>query len=360
MKPRPREFGVRFGVLPTGPLNAITDVAGVRVGHVSLAQGDRTRTGVTAILPHGGNLFQDRVPAGVHVVNGFGKMAGLSQLQELGELETPILLTNTLAVGRAMEGIVRWTLSQPGNERVTSVNAVVGETNDGALNDIRAEAPSREDMIAAIDRAVEGPVAEGCVGAGVGVVAFGWKGGIGTSSRALPKDLGGWRVGALVQTNFGGVLQVAGAPIGERLDQYYLRDKIDAGADGSIMIVIATDAPASDRNLSRLAARGAAGLARTGAALSNGSGDYVIAFSTHPDLRRTKRRRSTLSNGPDLPNDLMSPLFLAAIEAVEEAIVNALFAAETMQGFDSRSNTLNEVKALPIDRVMSILRVHAA
>lgn len=353
---RLRETGFAIGALPTGPLNAITDVSGVRVGQVTLIEGEKTRTGATAILPHGDNLFRDKVPAGLFVANGYGKMAGGSQLEELGEIETPILLTNTLAVGRGMQAVVDWTLAQPGNEMLASVNAIVGETNDGGLNDIRAERPSREELLRAIEVASEGPVDEGCVGAGTGTIAFGWKGGIGTSSRVLPASLGGYKVGALAQTNFGGVLQIGGVRVGEALGQFYLKDKLDRAADGSVMIVIATDAPLSDRNLKRLAARGAAGLARTGAAMSNGSGDYVIAFSTHPDVRRTTKRRKALTSYPDLPNDQVSPLFLAAIEAVEEAIVNSLFAATTTTGFEAATGKTRTIQALPREAVLGLLQ----
>ena len=353
---RLREFGFAIGALPTGPLNAITDVASVRVGQVTLIEGEKTRTGATTILPHGDNLYQDKVPAGLFVANGYGKMAGGSQLEELGEIETPILLTNTLAVGRGMQAVVDWTLAQPGNERLTSVNAIVGETNDGGLNDIRAERPSREELRRAIEIASEGPVAEGCVGAGTGTIAFGWKGGIGTSSRVLPGKLGGYRVGALAQTNFGGILQIGGVRVGEALGQFYLKDKLNQTADGSVMIVIATDAPLSDRNLKRLAARGAAGLARTGAAMSNGSGDYVVAFSTHPDVRRTAKRRKAVTSYPDLPNDQISPLFLAAIEAVEEAIINSLFAATTTRGFEAATGKPRTIQALPREDVLGLLQ----
>lgn len=353
---RLRESGFAIGALPTGPLNAITDVAGVRVGQITLIEGEKTRTGATAILPHGDNLFRDKVPAGLFVANGYGKMAGGSQMEELGEIETPILLTNTLAVGRGMQAVVDWTLAQPGNDMLASVNAIVGETNDGGLNDIRAERPSREELRRAIESAVEGPVDEGCVGAGTGTIAFGWKGGIGTSSRILPGNLGGYRVGALAQTNFGGILQIGGVRVGEALGQFYLKDKLDQAADGSVMIVIATDAPLSDRNLTRLATRGAAGLARTGAAMSNGSGDYVIAFSTHPDVRRTAKRRKTLTSYPDLPNDQVSPLFLAAIEAVEEAVINSLFAATTTTGFEAATGKTRTIQALPREAVLGLLR----
>ena len=278
---RVRDLGLVPGVLPPGPRNDISDVAGVRVGHVTLVEGDDVRTGATAILPHGGNLFQEKVPAGVAVANGFGKLAGYTQLAELGELETPILLTNTLAVGRAVEAILDWTLAQPGNEEVRSINAVVGETNDGLLNDIRRRALTATHILRAIESASDEPVVEGAVGAGTGTVCFGWKGGIGSSSRRLPGKLGGYTLGALVQTNFGGVLQVCGQPVGQRLGQHYLKKELES-ADGSIMIVLATDAPLSDRNLTRLARRAFAGLARSGAAFSDGSVDYALAFSAAP------------------------------------------------------------------------------
>ena len=325
----------------------MTDVQGVKVGHVTLVEGEDIRTGVTAILPHDGNLFQEKVPAGIVVGNGFGKLMGSTQLEELGEIETPIVLTNTLCVPRAAEALIEWTLAQKGNEEVQSVNPVVGETNDGVLNNIRKMAVTEKHVMDAIDKAASGPVAEGCVGAGTGTVCFGWKGGIGTSSRFLPGKLGGYTVGALVQTNFGGVLQMDGIPVGKRLGQYYLKEHLDSdSADGSIMIILTTDAPLSDRNLKRLAKRGLAGLARTGASMSNGSGDYVIAFSTAEEVRRTGERRSNVWAYPDVPNDLLSPLFQAAIEMTEEAIYNSLCMAETMTGYRGV-----EVLALPFSFV---------
>ena len=348
---RARELGIAPGILPTGKWNAITDVAGVKVGHVTLIEGDDIRTGVTAILPHGGNIFQEKVPAGIVVGNGFGKLMGSTQVDELGEIETPIILANTLAIPAAAEAVIDWTLSQAGNEEVRSVNPVVGETNDGWLNDIRTRAVTKASVLDALEKAESGPVLEGCVGAGTGTVCFGWKGGIGTSSRLLPKSLGGYMLGALVQTNFGGVLQVDGIPVGKKLGQYYLKEQLDdASADGSVMIVIATDAPLSDRNLRRLAKRGLAGLARTGASMSNGSGDYVIAFSTAEGVRRTMERRSIVWSYPEVPNDLVSPLFQAAIEATEEAIYNSLCMAETMTGYRGR-----KVEALPLDAVQKLL-----
>jgi len=332
-------------------LNAITDVAGVEVGHRTLVEGDSVRTGVTAVLPHGGNLFQRKVPAAVCVGNGFGKAAGFLQVRELGNLETPIILTNTLSVGTAVEAVVRWTLAQPGNEGVRSVNAVVGETNDGFLNDIRGLHVTAKDVVAAIEAAAPGPVAEGSVGAGTGTRAFCWKGGIGTASRVLPADRGGYTVGVLVQTNFGGVLTIDGAAVGERLgcvpfgaatETTADTAAADPRGDGSCMIVLATDAPVSDRNLGRMAARAILGLARTGSFMSNGSGDFVIAFSTRnlEDYEPPSRERVTTA----VENDAMSPLFLATVEAVEEAVYNSLLKATTVTGIDGHT-----VEAIPIE-----------
>ena len=350
LRKRVREWGIAPGILPTGSWNAITDVPGVKVGHVTLIEGDDIRTGVTAILAHGGNLFQDKVPAGTAIGNGFGKLVGFTQVEELGEIETPILLTNTICAPRAAEALIDWTLAQKGNENVHSVNPMVGETNDGLLNDIRRMAVTKAHALQAIQNAASGSVQEGCVGAGTGTVCFGWKGGIGTSSRLFPQALGGHTVGALVQSNFGGVLQMDGIPVGKQLGQYYLKQQLDeASADGSVMIVLATDAPLSDRNLKRLAKRGLAGLARTGASMSNGSGDYVIAFSTANEVRRTSERRSKVWSYPEVPNDLMSPLFQAAIEATEEAIYNSLCMAHTMTGYDGKT-----VHALPLDAVQNL------
>jgi D-aminopeptidase len=341
---RVRELGITPGVLPVGKWNAITDVPGVKVGHVTLIEGQDVRTGVTAILPHGGNLFQEKAPAGIVVGNGFGKLMGSTQVEELGEIETPILLTNTLSIPRAAQALIDWTLAQKGNEEVRSVNPVVGETNDGVLNNIRKLAVTKEHVIQALEQAACGPVAEGCIGAGTGTICFGWKGGIGTSSRLLPEKLGGYTVGALAQTNFGGVLQMDGIPVGKQLGQYYLKEHLeDSSADGSVMIVLATDAPLSDRDLKRLAQRGLAGLARTGASMSNGSGDYVIAFSSAEEVRRTKERRSQVWAYPEVPNDWMSPLFQATIEATEEAIYNSLCMAETITGYHGA-----RVVALPL------------
>jgi D-aminopeptidase len=350
-RPRAREAGITIGILPSGALNAITDVAGVKVGQVTLIEGANIRTGVTAILPHGGNLYQDKVPAGFAVGNAYGKFMGSTQVKELGEIETPIVLTNTLNVPEAAAGTIEWTLKQPGNAEVRSVNAVVGETNDGTLNDIRARRVRPADAVTAIEQARDGPVEEGAVGAGTGTIAFSWKGGIGTSSRKLPANLGGWTVGVLVQTNYGGVLQIAGVPVGQALGQYYLKDELSkASADGSCIVVVATDAPLSDRNLERLAHRGLLGIARTGSPMTNGSGEYAIAFSTNLDVRRTAERRAHASPIVDLPNESMSPLFEAAVEAAEEAAINSLFAATPMDGNG------RHIDALPIEQVVKLYR----
>lgn len=344
---RPRELGVPFGVLSTGSLNAITDVPGIKVGHLTKIEGLDIRTGVTAILPHGGNLFQEKVPAAIFVGNGFGKLAGVTQVQELGNLESPIVLTNTLSVAAGIEGVVRYSLAQPGNESLQSVNAVVGETNDGYLNDIRGMHISSEEVIQAILAAKEGQVQEGNVGAGTGTVCFGWKGGIGTASRKLPESMGGHTVGVLVQTNFGGNLQVAGVPVGEKLGKYPFKDALEK-SDGSCMIVVATNAPVLERNLERMAQRAMMGLAKTGGIASNGSGDYVIAFSTHEGLRIPHSIPSQqLQKAEFLGNEDMTALFMAVIEATEEAIINSLFAAETMVGKDTR-----KIDALPKEKVL--------
>jgi D-aminopeptidase len=353
-RPRVRDVGVAVGVFAPGPLNAITDVRGVRVGQVTLVEGDEVRTGVTAILPHEGNLFQDRVAGAVFVGNAFGKLAGSTQVEELGTIETPITLTNTLSVAAAMDGVVAYTLAQDGNARVQSVNALVGETNDGGLNDIRGRRVTREHVLAAIRAATGGPVEEGSVGAGTGTRCFGWKGGIGTSSRVLPTRFGGYTLGVLVQTNFGGVLTIAGAPVGQELG----RNPFPAGAapppgaaadtDGSCMIVVATDAPVDARDLKRIAARAVFALARTGSSYSNGSGDYAVAFTTAPDLR-TRFGESTPRQRSVLPPDGVSPLFQAVLEATEEAVYNSLFKATTVT---SRFGT---AEAIPIDKVREIL-----
>ncbi|GAB4531168.1 MAG: P1 family peptidase [Amphiplicatus sp.] len=354
---RARDLGVAPGILQPGPLNAITDVEGVLVGHVTLKKGADIRTGATAILPHPGDLYEDKVPAAVVVGNGFGKLMGATQIRELGEIETPIVLTNTLNAPEAAAAIIEWTLARPGHARAVSVNAVVGETNDSGLNDIRKRALTPALIRRAIEDARAGPVAEGALGAGTGTIAFGWKGGIGTSSRALPDALGGWTVGVLVQSNFGGVLTVDGAPVGEALGRYFLKDYVDDGdADGSVMIVVATDAPLSDRNLERLARRALAGLARTGASMTNGSGDYVIAFSTAESVRRTPARRSQpVYEAAEVSNQYLSPLSQAVIEATEEAILNSLFMAETTQGYDSAAGGPRVVEAIPLDKVRAVL-----
>ncbi|MGH7554434.1 MAG: P1 family peptidase [Longimicrobiales bacterium] len=356
-RPRAREAGIIVGIFTPGAHNAITDVAGVRVGHTTIVH-DSVNTGVTAILPHGGNLFRERVPAAIVVGNGFGKLLGVTQVRELGELETPILLTCTLCVWRAADAMVEWLLRQPGMENVRSINPVVGETNDGGLSDIRSRPIAPQDVVRALERASEGAVAEGVVGAGAGTVAFGWKGGIGTSSRVLPQSLGGYTVGVLVQSNFGGILTINGAPVGRELGRYaFQRDVEGRGenedpGDGSIMMVVATDAPLSPSSLERLARRALIGLGRTGGSMSNGSGDYVIAFSNAQSVRRTGS--GDVRQVADLGNDAISPLFQAAAEATEEAIYNSLFRAHDVRG--PRST----VEALPLDRTMEILRKYNA
>jgi D-aminopeptidase len=347
---RARDLGVKPGVFAPGTLNAITDVAGVKVGQTTIIEGDSVRTGITAILPHGGNLFQDRVPAALHVGNGFGKLLGVTQLRELGELETPILLTCTLCVWKAADAMVDWLLVQPGMQNVRSINPVVAETNDGTLNAIRSRPIRPEHVRAALESASIGAVAEGSVGAGAGTVAFGWKGGIGTSSRVLPASLGHWTVGVLVQSNFGGVLQIMGAPVGKELGQYSFKNAGQTPGelgDGSIVMIVATDAPLSDRNLERLAARAIMGLSRTGSAASNGSGDYAIAFSTNAKVRRASNARQIATE--ELANEEMTGLFQAAVEATEEAIYNSLFMATTVSGNG------HTIQALPLDSVKVIL-----
>jgi D-aminopeptidase len=347
---RARDYGVSIGVLPTGKLNAITDVQGVKVGQTTLIKGDSVRTGVTAILPYEGNIFQQKVPAAIYVGNGFGKLAGVTQVMELGNIESPIILTNTLGVATAINAVIDYTLKQKGNEKVRSVNAVVGETNDGGLNDIRGRHIKQQDVLDAITQASTGPVQEGNVGAGTGTIAFGFKAGIGTSSRRIPEQLGGYTVGVLVQANFGGVLQIDGVPVGEELKQYYLQNELNKKEDGSCMIVVATDATMDSRNLERLAKRAFMGLAKTGGIAHNGSGDYVIAFSTDTSLRVSHNSTSAKHTMSLLSNDAVSPLFMAAIEATEEAIINSLFAAKT-----SKANG-NSVEALPIEKVIAILK----
>lgn len=374
-RPRVRDLNIRIGVLPTGASNAITDVGGVTVGQTTIVRGDNIRTGVTAILPHSGNLFREKVPAAIFVGNGFGKLAGSTQVNELGEIETPILLTSTLAVPKTADFLIDHMLALPGNEDVRSINPVVAETNDGGLNDIRGRHITRDDVFNALKNAKSGVVEEGSVGAGTGTVAFGWKGGIGTASRKLPASLGGYTLGVLVQSNFGGVLSIDGVPVGEELGQYYLKNAVsvqkparskgipsvtndaltnvrasamqpDPSADGSIIIVIATDAPIDHRQLKRLASRSMIGLGRTGSSMTNGSGDYAIAFSTVNRINVSQDMRDIKLLG----NDAMSPLFQAVIEATEEAILNSMFKAATVTG-NGRT-----VEALPLDKVREIMR----
>jgi D-aminopeptidase len=362
-RPRARDVGLKIGVLPTGNLNAITDVEGVLVGQTTIVRGENVRTGVTAILPHGGNLFRQKVPGAVYVGNGFGKLAGSTQVNELGEIETPILLTSTLSVPKTADFLLDYMLALPGNETVRSINPLVAETNDGGLNDIRGRYITRDDVFSALKNAKNGAVEEGAVGAGTGTVAFGFKGGIGTSSRKLPVALGGYTVGVLVQTNYGGVLMIDGAPVGVELGRYYLKEALEKdgksgayrgaedsnnSADGSVIIVVATDAPIDARQLKRLAARSVWALAKTGSTASNGSGDYSIAFSTAPENRIDAEQN--VRTVKLLSNDAMSPLFAAVIEATEEAVYNSLFRAVTTKG-NGRS-----VEALPLDETLKILR----
>ena len=359
-QPRPRasDLGLKVGVLPTGPLDAITDVAGVEVGQTTTIRGDNIRTGVTAVLPHSGNLYREKVPGAIFVGNGFGKLTGSTQVDEMGEIETPILLTSTTSVPRVSDALISYMLALPGNEKVLSINPMVGETNDGYLSDIRGRHITPDDVFAAIHNAKGGPVEEGAVGAGTGTVAFGWKGGVGTASRRLPANLSGYAVGVLVQTNFGGVLAIAGAPVGLELGQYYLREELQQTssakdkADGSCMIVIATDAPLEARNLKRLAARAWLGVARTGSSASNGSGDYAIAFSTAPEVRIHTDNKAMTRRVEIMTNDAMSPLFQAVIEATEEAVYNSMFKATTITGNG------HTVEALPIEKTVQILREH--
>lgn len=348
---RPVDLGIRIGVMSTGKYDAITDVPGVKVGHRTLIKGKNIRTGVTAILPHEGNIFQEKVPAAVYVGNGFGKMTGLSQIRELGNIETPIILINTLSVPLAADVLLDYTLNDPANRDVRSVNPVVGETNDGYLNDIRGRHVKKPDILEAIRLAHAGRVQEGSVGAGTGTVCFGFKGGIGTASRKVPEKYGGYTVGVLVQTNFGGNLRIAGVPVGELLGKYYLHDALAASPDGSCMIVVATDAPLDSRNLYRLAKRAMLGLGNTGGISSNGSGDYVIAFSTAKEVRIPYHSKSMFQETKILRNGSMSPLFMAVIEATEEAILNSLFMAKSMTGYKGR-----HIEALPVKEVLQIMR----
>ncbi|MBL7075142.1 P1 family peptidase [candidate division KSB1 bacterium] len=348
-RPRAREIGIEVGILAPGKFNAITDVKGVRVGYKTVWKGKNIRTGVTAILPHGGNIFQEKVPAAIWVGNGFGKLAGYTQLEELGNIETPIVLTNTLSVPTAVKALINYTLSLPGNEEVHSINAVVGETNDGYLNDIRGLHVTEGDVLAAIKNARAGPVEEGAVGAGTGTRCLGFKGGMGTSSRVLPMNQGGYVVGVLVQTNFGGILTINGAPVGRELGKFYLSEGVPYQTGGSCMIVVATDAPLSPRNLKRLAKRGWLGLARTGSFSANGSGDYVIAFSTAYRIPYDPGEPSYSIEL--LHNDFMSPLFLAVVEATEEAVYNSLLKATTVKGRDE-----HQVRAIPVDKIVEICK----
>lgn len=348
---RARDLGIKIGVFETGELNAITDVKGVTIGHKTLIQGENIRTGVTAIIPHQKNLYQYKVPAAIYIGNGFGKLTGYSQVKELGNIETPIILTNTLNVPVAAEALISYTLNQKENHEVRSVNAVVGETNDGYLNDIRGRHLKEEDVFEAIENAKEGPVAEGNVGAGTGTVCFGFKGGIGTSSRKIPEALGGYTVGVLVQTNFGGVLEINGVPVGQELKKFIYDNITLNNVDGSCMIVVITDAPLHSRNLERVAKRAMLGLAKTGGIASNGSGDYVIALSVNEDNIKSLSLDSKLYQSTILKNEAMTPVFLATIEATEEAIINSLFAAETMKGRNKRV-----IESIPKERVVELMK----
>ena len=350
---RVRDYGIEIGVLKPGKLNAITDVEGVTVGHETIIEGDNIRTGVTAIIPHQDNVFQNKVPAAIYIGNGFGKLAGYSQVKELGNIETPIILTNTLSVAAATEGLISYTLDQEANANVRSVNSVVGETNDGWLNDIRGRHVTEQHVLNAIANAKNGFVQEGNVGAGTGTICFGFKGGIGTSSRVLPQSLGGYTVGVLVQTNFGGVLEINGVPIAKELQKYPYSDKILNDADGSCMIVIITDAPLNPRNLERLAKRAMIGLGKTGGIASNGSGDYVIAVSTAKHNLIPYQSDSIYNEKKEIRNDDMSPLFLATIESTEEAILNSLFVAETIDGRDGHI-----IDSLPIKKVIELMKTY--
>jgi D-aminopeptidase len=355
-RPRALDLGLKVGVLPPGPLDAITDVAGVEVGQTTIIHGDDVRTGVTAIVPHPGNLYREKVPGGIFVGNGFGKLAGSTQVEEMGDIETPILLTSTTSVPRVADAVISYMLALPGNEDVLSINPVVGETNDGYLSDIRGRHITPEDVFNAIKNAKGGPVEEGAVGAGTGTVVFGWKGGIGNSSRRLPERLGGYTVGVLVQTNYGGILQIAGAPVGRELGQYYLREEVQTAGgvkdrgNGSVMIVVATDAPMDARNLKRLAARAWLGVARTGSSASNGSGDYAIAFSTAPQVRVRTEDKALTRHIEVMTNDAMSPLFEAVIEATEEAVYNSMLRATTTTAHG------HTAEALPLAKTTEILR----
>ena len=346
-----REWGFPIGIFETGRYNAITDVPGVTVGHVTCIEGDSIRTGVTAIVPHQGDIFRNKVPAAIYVGNGFGKLAGVTQVRELGNIETPIVLTNTLSVAAGIEGLVRYTLQQPGNENVRSVNAVVGETNDGHLNAIRQMYITPEMVIEAINNAHSGAVEQGSVGAGTGTICFGFKGGIGTSSRVLPESLGGYTIGVLAQTNYGGILEIDGVQVGQKLQKHDFIDHVrrTENVDGSCMMVIITDAPLDSRNLERVAKRAMMGLAKTGGIASNGSGDYVIALSVAPENLINDNAKTITTTV--LSNGQMSPIFAATIEATAEALWNSLFMAESITGRNG-----NHVDALPVPQVLEMLR----
>lgn len=348
---RARDYGINIGVLSPGKWNAITDVSGVKVGHTTIIEGYNIRTGVSAIIPHNKNIYRFKTPAAIYIGNGYGKLTGISQVRELGNIETPIVLTNTMSVPVAFDALISYTINQEGNENVRSVNCVVGETNDGTLNDIRGRHINVNHVLDAIKNANGGPVSEGNVGAGTGTVCFGFKGGIGTSSRVLPGSLGGYTVGVLVQTNFGGVLQIDGVPVGEELGQFSFSRDVLKNADGSCMIVVATDAPIDARNLERMAKRAIMGLAKTGGIASNGSGDYVIAFSVAKENLIDSGKRTKFVENIFLKNNEMSPIFMATIEASEEAIINSLFAAETMIGTKGRT-----IVELPVERVLGIMK----
>ncbi len=344
---RLRDYGITIGVMPVGKNNAITDVEGVKIGHTTLIIGDSVHTGVTAIVPHAGNIFKEKVPAAIYIGNGFGKLTGYSQVRELGNIETPVVLTNTLSVPVASDALISYTLGLPGNQEVRSVNSVVGETNDGYLNDIRGRHVKQQHVLDAIRNAQGGPVPEGNVGAGTGTICFNYKGGIGTSSRVLPKSLGGYTIGVIVQSNFGGTLEIAGVPIAKEMGNYPFKDAIEK-SDGSCMIVVVTDAPIDARNLERVAKRAMMGLAKTGGIASNGSGDYVIAMSVAKNNFVTD---NATYKTEVLPNDSMTPVFLATIEATEEAILNSLFAAQTMTAKGGK-----KIEALPVQKVMEIMK----
>ena len=347
-----REHGFPIGIFQTGKNNAVTDVPGVTVGQVTCIEGDSIRTGVTAIIPHQGNIFRNKIPAAIYAGNGFGKLAGVTQVHELGNIETPIVLTNTLNVAAGIDGLISYTLQQPGNENVRSVNAVVGETNDGGLNKIQQRYVTPQIVLEALSKAKPGPVEQGCVGAGTGTVAFNFKGGIGTSSRVLPKSLGGYTIGVIVQSNYGGILEIDGVQVGQKLNEYSFKNHVIPQAntaDGSCMMVVITDAPIDARNLERVAKRAMMGLAKTGGIASNGSGDYVIALSVAPEnLIKDGEKMHTQTL---LDNGEMSSIFAATIEATAEALWNSMFMAETTKGYKGKV-----VEALPVEKVLEMLK----